>query len=101
MKSTPYKTPATPTNTTHVIGYGRDDGERLPVQTIQKTSKRWKLLTIVGEGECVIGVVMMALRLPNLPIRTFDVVANVGLVLLGSGFLLALYSELRAWWHHA
>ena len=79
----PFKVPVIPT-------------ARPPVQTIEQTAKRWKLLQLIGGAGIVLGVLVALLGIVT-EVRPLFVLALV-IVTPASG--IYLYGRMAAWWYH-
>ena len=66
------------------------------VQTIEKTSKRWKKMQLIGVGLCVLGIAAFvtssSLEESSAP--------EVGSLMLVIGIIVFIYGRIAAWWHH-
>jgi hypothetical protein len=71
------------------------------VQTIEKTSKKWKLRMLVGCFISVVGIVVVAVGV-NETVRSHEPsgTAIVGSLMVVGGILIFVIAKLLAWWHH-
>jgi hypothetical protein len=60
----------------------------VPVQTIEKTAKRWKKKTLIGLGIIIVGVIG-AQESPS-----------VAALLIALGLIVCIWAKVGAWWHH-
>ena len=77
------------------VPYASERATDAGVQLIEKTSKKWKLLELVGAVVCIAGFLMFLFseeRSPALHILWL-LVSVVGLCAFG-------YARFMAWWHH-
>ncbi len=65
------------------------------VQTIEKTSKKWKGLQLIGFIFAMIGLLMVFGSDPK-----SGATPGVAVLLLAVGIVLYLYARLGSWWHH-
>lgn len=72
------------------------------VQTIQLTAKRWKGTFAIGAILMTAGLSSCAWAIWRDPRALTDptLLAGLGAVLAGLGFLAVLIGRLGAWWHH-
>ena len=70
--------------------------EQEAVRTIQQTSKKWKLLQLVGVVAIIVGVVSCASSMsdpdPNMSCTGISWLIGAPAIIVG---------KLGAWWHHA
>jgi len=62
---------------------------RPAVQTIEKTSKKWKLMMLAGAGLVLIGIPAF-----------FSTQNTFSGLIVFAGLILYIYARLAAWWHH-
>src|SRR5690349_5041831 len=78
----PIQTPPAPAETRGPFGSA-------PIQTIEATSKPFKLATVAGGIGIVLGFVFMANRSEGL-----------AFIFLAGGLLAVVYGRVGAWWHN-
>jgi len=67
-----------------------------PVQTIEKTSKKWKEHQLYAGGIMFIGFILLMLAATNWS----GALAYMALTLLGIGFVYWTVIGMAIWWHH-
>jgi hypothetical protein len=71
-------------------------------QLIEKTSKRYKLMQVIGGLLIVVGALAAgAVMQIDTSGRGESLAAGIGLTVSGGGFALYLVGASLAWWHHA
>jgi hypothetical protein len=73
-----------------------DKTGRKQVQTVELTSKKWKLHQLIGFLVAIAGCILfpIGLRLQD------SAIFGVSVLALGVGWIWLLWASIMAWWHH-
>ena len=71
-----------------------------PLSTVQETSKRFKLQTVIASLMLWMGVILTVVQINSPPTDTDGEPLFIGMILLVVGLVWYIITRIRIWWHH-